>query len=46
MYDTIQLFDKIHEIYPEIGNYDKDFKVAWDSEKNVWEVNFERMDTG
>ena len=43
MYDKIQLCDKIHEIYPEIGNCDKDLKVAWDSEKNVWEVNFDEL---
>ena len=42
MYDKTELCNKIHEIYPEIGNCDKDLKVAWDSERNVWEVNFEK----
>jgi hypothetical protein len=36
------LCDKIHEIYPEIGSCDKELKVVWDNEKNVWEVNFEK----
>ena len=42
MYDKAELCNKIHEIYPEIGNCDKDLKVAWDSDRNVWEVNFEK----
>ena len=34
--------NKIHEIYPQIGQgqCDKDLNVAWDSQKNVWEVRF------
>ena len=42
MYDKIELCNKIHEIYPEMGNCDKDLNVDWDSEKNVWQVNFEK----
>ena len=42
MYGKTELCDKIHEIYPEIGECDKDLNVAWDSEKNVWEVNFKK----
>ena len=42
MYGKIELCNKIHEMYPEIGECDKDLKVAWDSEKNVWEVRFKK----
>jgi hypothetical protein len=42
MYGKTELCDKIHEIYPEIGECDKDLNVAWDNEKNVWEVSFIR----
>ena len=42
MYGKTELCEKIHEIYPEIGECDKDLNVAWDSEKNIWEVNFKR----
>jgi hypothetical protein len=40
MYGKTELCIKIHEIYPEIGECDKDLKVKWDTEKNVWEVSF------
>jgi hypothetical protein len=42
VYPKTELCDKIHEIYPEIGECDKDLKVIWSSEKNVWEVSFTR----
>jgi hypothetical protein len=42
MYDKIALCNKINEIYPEIGECDKDLNVVWDSERNVWEVNFKK----
>jgi len=40
MYEKTALCTKINAIYPEIGECDKDLKVVWDSERNVWEVNF------
>jgi hypothetical protein len=40
MYGKTELCNKIHEMYPEIGECDKDLNVAWDSERNAWEVNF------
>ena len=42
MYGKTALCNKINEIYPEIGECDKDLKVVWDSERNVWEVNFKK----
>ena len=42
MYEKTALCNKINEIYPEIGECDKDLKVVWDSERNVWEVNFKK----
>ena len=36
------LCKKLNEIYPEIGECDKDLKVAWDSKKNVWEIYFKK----
>jgi hypothetical protein len=42
MYDKSELCNKIHEIYPEIGQCDLNLKVAWDDKRNVWEVNFEK----
>ena len=40
MYGKTELCNKIHEIYPEIGECDKDLSVTWDNEKNVRGVNF------
>jgi hypothetical protein len=42
MYDKTELCNKIHEIYPEIGDCAIDLNVEWDREKNVWQVNFEK----
>ena len=42
MYDKTELCNKIHEIYPEIGDCDKDLNVEWNGAKNVWQVDFER----
>ncbi len=42
MYGKTALCNKINEIYPEIGECDKDLKVVWDSERSVWEVNFKK----
>jgi hypothetical protein len=43
MYEKTALCNKINEIYPEIGECDKDLKVVWDSERNVWDVNRHRV---
>jgi hypothetical protein len=42
MYGKTELCNKIQEIYPELGECDKDLNVSWETEKNVWEVNFTR----
>ena len=42
MHGKTELCNKINEIYPEIGECEKDLNVAWDREKNVWEVNFKK----
>ena len=42
MLNKTELCNKIHEIYPEMGDCDKDLNVLWDRERNVWEVNFTR----
>jgi hypothetical protein len=42
MYNKTELCNKIQEIYPEIGKCDKDLRVAWDSQRDVWEVSFEK----
>ena len=42
MYEETEICKKIHEIYPEIGECDKDLKIMWDNERNVWEVNFKK----
>jgi hypothetical protein len=42
MYGKTELCNKIHEIYPEIGECDKNLNVSWDSVKNVWEVSFKK----
>ena len=42
MYNKETLCDKIHEIYPEIGECDIDLKVHWDEGKNAWQVDFSK----
>ena len=42
MYDKASLCKKIHDIYPEIGECEKDLNVAWDNERSVWEVSFKK----
>ena len=42
MHDKSKLCNKIHEIYPEIGECDNDLKVAWDNERDVWVVDFKK----
>jgi hypothetical protein len=42
MYEKTALCNKINEIYPKIGECDKDLKVVWYSERNVREVNFKK----
>jgi len=42
MYEKTALCNKINEIYPETGECDRDLKVVWDSERNVWEVKFKK----
>ena len=42
MFGKAELCNKIHEIYPEIGECDKDLNVAWDNKQNVWEVSFKK----
>ncbi len=40
MYSKTELCNKIREIYPEMGKCNKDLKVDWDADRNVWKVNF------
>lgn len=42
MYDKAELCNKIHEIYPQIGECDIDLKVAWDKDRNAWAVDFKK----
>ena len=42
MYDKAALCNKIHEIYPDMGDCGQDLKVTWDDAMKVWEINFER----
>ena len=42
MYDKAELCNKIHEIYPQIGECDIDLKVTWDEDRNAWAVDFKK----
>ena len=42
MFDKAQLCEKLHEIYPEIGECDIDLNVNWDAGKNAWAVDFSK----
>jgi len=42
MYDKAELCNKIHEIYPQIGECDIDLKVSWDEDRNAWAVDFKK----
>lgn len=42
MSDKSALCDKIHEIYPDLGECDVDLEVTWDNDANSWAVNFEK----
>ena len=36
------LCEKIHEIYPQIGECDIDLNVNWDKERKAWAVDFKK----
>ena len=36
------LCDKIHELYPQIGECNIDLNVNWDEEKKAWAVDFKK----
>ena len=36
------LCQKIHDLYPQIGECDVDLNVNWDEERNVWAVDFKK----
>lgn len=36
------LCQKIHDLYPQIGECDVDLNVAWDEERNAWAVDFKK----
>ncbi len=40
MYNKAELCDKLHEIYPEIGECDIGLDVHWDDKKQAWAVDF------
>jgi hypothetical protein len=40
MYDKAELCNKIHEIYPQIGECDIDLNVAYNEDRNAWAVDF------
>ena len=40
MMDKAKLCDKIHEIYPDMGDCDSDLTVNWDLEQDAWAVEF------
>ena len=42
MYTKTELCDKIHEMYPQIGECDIDLNVSWDDERNAWAVVFKK----
>ena len=42
MYSKADLCNKIHELYPQIGECDIDLKVEWDGERNAWAVDFKK----
>ncbi len=42
MFDKAELCNKIHEIYPQLGECDIDLKVAWDEDRNAWAVDFKK----
>jgi hypothetical protein len=42
MYTREEICNKIHEMYPQIGECDIDLNVAWDEEKSAWAVDFQK----
>jgi hypothetical protein len=42
MYSKAELCNKIHEIYPQIGECDIDLKVEWDTGRNAWAIDFKK----
>ena len=42
MSDKNALCDKIHNIYPDLGDCDDNLEVTWDKDANAWAVNFEK----
>ena len=42
MYGKTELCNKIHEIYPEIGECNKDLSVTWDYKKMSGESFFKK----
>lgn len=40
MYTKTEICEKIHHIYPEMGECDIDLNVNWDEERKVWAVDF------
>ena len=42
MIDKNTLCEKIHDIYPELGECNQNLEVTWDSDVEAWTVNFEK----
>ena len=36
------LCEKIHDLYPQIGECDVDLNVNWDEDRNAWAVDFKK----
>ena len=42
MLDKTELCDKIRAMYPDMGDCDTDLNVDWDSERQVWAIDFNK----
>ena len=42
MFSKEALCQKIHKLYPQIGECDIDLKVHWDEDRNAWTVDFKK----
>lgn len=42
MQDRAKICEKIHQMYPDMGECDKDLNVDWDLERDAWAVDFNK----
>jgi hypothetical protein len=42
MYTQAELCNKIHELYPQIGECNIDLNVTWDEQRGAWAIDFKK----